>query len=248
MNCYTGCPRVSSHLHPLITVVDTVATTLAMERSAAVNSRQGYNVPKTSPPSKTLDTDLDLDYSSRGKFVLCTSGDRSEFNAKDIDNSLKINCISEQIAYNFSSPSLPVVFVTPLVTTSAPSTLKASSHAISNEPVTALPAPSHVKARNQDPRNPDLGLTTTLVPASSTRARVSVQNTPTPPTASLLRWEIRHLACTQCRITTLLPTYMSNSPQPASENVVTPNDTNYQYNHHHHQTSRDQNTTVANPE
>ena len=35
MTCFTGCPRVLSHVHPPMAVVDTVAMALAAERTAA---------------------------------------------------------------------------------------------------------------------------------------------------------------------------------------------------------------------
>ena len=124
--------------------------------------------PHSPPPELTPEPDLD--YSGRGKLLLCSSGVEGKGDAAIIVNSLKINY--KPVTLNtFTSTSLPgsldgippVKIQFPL--TQVPSQVTLDAH------LPAPPAPSHAEAQARAPSTQHFGLTTTLVPASPIRVR-----------------------------------------------------------------------------
>lgn len=102
--------------------------------------------------------------------MLCSSGVGGDGDAAIIVNSLKINC--HTVTFNsFNSSRLPGSLCKPLTINhnsiflhQVPSNVTLDTH------LPAPSAPSHAEAQAWAPESPNLGLTTTLVPASSTRA------------------------------------------------------------------------------
>ena len=124
--------------------------------------------PPSAPPELTPEPDLD--YSGRGKLLLCSSGAGGDGDAAIIVNSLKINCTTVTLN-SFNSSSLPGSLCEPLpVNHNSNSLHQVPSQVTLDVHLPAPPAPSHTEAQARAPNTQHLGLTTTLVPASSTRA------------------------------------------------------------------------------
>ena len=113
------------------------------------------------PPEFTPEPDLD--FSGRGKLMLCSSRFEGDGDAMFIDISFKINYKPVTLD-KFTSTSLPGILCKPPVHQHSAPINQVPSQTILDDHLPAPPVPSHVEAQAQAHKPQTLGLTTTLVP------------------------------------------------------------------------------------
>ena len=68
LNCFTGCPRVRSHIHPYNDVIDTTAAVLIADTTMTSGRQRWCVAHELLPPVKFSLTYTELDFSGRGNY------------------------------------------------------------------------------------------------------------------------------------------------------------------------------------